>query len=96
MAMEDEFETDSKEDDEWKLHSWSQQNKTAPLGATTGIKVYDQQQWFYLVEITLVSSLINWCKNRSAYSRINTVPLYCTCIVYLWKVKTHKRATTKG
>ena len=46
MAMEDEFETDSEEDDEWKLHSWSQQNKTAPLAATTWIKVYDQQQWF--------------------------------------------------
>ena len=29
MAMEDEFETDSEEDDESKLHSWSQQNKTA-------------------------------------------------------------------
>ena len=46
MAMEDKFETDSEEDDEWKLHSWSQQNKTAPLGATTWIKVYDQKQWF--------------------------------------------------
>ena len=31
MAMEDAFETDSKKDDEWKLHSWSQQNKTAPF-----------------------------------------------------------------
>ena len=30
MAMEDEFETDSEDDDEW-----SQQNKTAPLGAIT-------------------------------------------------------------
>ena len=50
----------------------------------------------YLVDISLVSSLINWCKNRSAYSRINMVPLYCTCIVYLWEVKTHKRAPTKG
>ena len=46
MAMEGEFETDNEEDDEWKLHSWSPQNKTAPLGATTWIKVYDQQQWF--------------------------------------------------
>ena len=35
MAMEDKFETESEEADEWKLHSWSQQNKTAPLGATT-------------------------------------------------------------
>ena len=50
----------------------------------------------YLVEITLVSSLINWCKNCSAYSQINMVPLYCTQIVYLWEVKTHKRATAKG
>ena len=23
-AMEDEFETDSEEDDDWKLHLWSQ------------------------------------------------------------------------
>ena len=45
-AMEDEFETDNEEDNEWKIHLWSQQNKTAPLGATTWIKVYDQQQWF--------------------------------------------------
>ena len=50
----------------------------------------------YLVEISLVSSLINWCKNRSAYSRMNTVTLCCTRIVYLWEVKTHKRAATKG
>ena len=34
-GMEDQFETDSKEDGEWKFHSWSQKNKTAPLGATT-------------------------------------------------------------
>ena len=27
MAMEDEFETDSERDDDWKLHSWSQQTK---------------------------------------------------------------------
>ena len=46
MAMEDKFETDSEEDDEWKIHLWSQRNKLAPLGATTWIKVYDQQQWF--------------------------------------------------
>ena len=42
MAMEDEFETDSEED-EWKLHSWSPQNKTAPLGATTFLKVNNQR-----------------------------------------------------
>lgn len=50
----------------------------------------------YPVEISLVSSLINWCKYRSVYSQINMVPLYCTRIVYLWEVKIHKRATTKG
>ena len=46
LVMEDEFETNSEEEDNWKLHSWSHQNKTAPLGATTWINVYDQQQWF--------------------------------------------------
>lgn len=45
MVIEDEFETDSEQDDEWKLHAWGRQKKTAPLGATTWIKVYDQQQW---------------------------------------------------
>jgi len=46
MVIEDKFETDSEEDDAWKLHAWSRQNKTAALGATTWIKVYDQQKWF--------------------------------------------------
>lgn len=35
MVIEDEFETESEQDNEWKLHAWGRQNKTAPLGATT-------------------------------------------------------------
>ena len=53
MAMEDEFETDSEEDYEWKLHSWSQQNKTAPW-----IKVYDQQQWFSYANYRVVDNCL--------------------------------------